>query len=270
MGPSDGDHASRAGEDDALLRPAETQGRVECNGARIWYATCGSGPPVVLLHGALGSGEDWANQVPALIERGYRAILIDSRGQGRSTRDARPLTYELMAADVLAVMDALAIEKAAVVGWSDGAIIGLILAMKNPERIRRVFAFGANMDLSGLIPVSLSDPVVVALLDRAAKDYARLSETPDDFKQLSAAVFHMMATQPNYRAEDLATIRVAVAIVHAERDEFITREHAEYLARSIPGAQLIILRDVGHMALQQKPQAFNAALLAFLDAGERA
>jgi pimeloyl-ACP methyl ester carboxylesterase len=255
-----------AGDRRHVARSApDARGRVEHAGARIWYAMCGSGPPVILLHGALGSSEDWANQVPALMARGYRVILIDSRGQGRSTRDARALSYELMAADVLAMMDTLAIEKAAVVGWSDGAIIGLILAMQHPARIRRVFAFGANMDPSGLLPVALSDPFVVALLDRAAKDHARLSERPDDFEALSAAVFRMMATQPNYRAEDLATIRGPVAIVHAERDEFIIRAHSEYLARSIPGAQLIVLRDVGHLGHQQAPGPFNAAMLAFLD-----
>ena len=172
-----------------------------------------------------------------------------------------------MAADVLAVMDALAIDKAAVVGWSDGAIIGLILAMQSRARIRRVFAFGGTMDLSGVKQVSPSDPFVTGLVDRAAKDYARLSETPGEFKMVADAIFRMMATQPNYRAEDLATIGVPVAIVHAEHDEFITGPHSEYLARSIPHAALVVLPGVGHTAMQEQPQAFNAAMLAFLGAG---
>ncbi|HZO90189.1 MAG TPA: alpha/beta fold hydrolase [Chthonomonadaceae bacterium] len=94
---------------------------MENDGARIWYASYGAGPPVLLLHGGLGHSGNWGYQVPALVHAGYCAVLIDSRGHGRSTRDARPFTYELMASDVLAVMDRLSLEKVAVVGWSDGA-----------------------------------------------------------------------------------------------------------------------------------------------------
>src|SRR5262245_61950870 len=106
------------------------QGFVERDGARIWYGTVGKGAPVVLLHGGLSSSDDWGNQVPALIESHHRIILIDSRGHGRSTRSAQPLHYEVMEGDVIAVMDELHIGRAQVVGWSDGAIIGLVLAMK--------------------------------------------------------------------------------------------------------------------------------------------
>src|SRR5712691_1539664 len=83
----------------------------------------GSGAPVILLHGGLGHSGNWGYQVPALVGAGYGTVVVDSRGHGRSTRDSRPYTYELMASDVLAVMDALHIENAAVVGWSDGACI---------------------------------------------------------------------------------------------------------------------------------------------------
>src|SRR5258706_9281147 len=131
------------------LPDTDEQGFVENDGARIWYATYGSGPPVILLHGGLGHSGNWGHQLPMLTGAGHRAVLIDSRGHGRSTRDLRPFTYELMASDVLAVMDALHIEKATAVGWSDGACIALILAMKAPARIAGVFFFGCNMDPSG-------------------------------------------------------------------------------------------------------------------------
>src|SRR5512143_639983 len=102
----------------APLPVASEQGHVEHDGARIWYAVYGAGAPVILLHGGLGHSGNWANQVPALMENGYRAIVIDSRGHGRSTRDVKPYSYDLMATDVVAVMDMLQIEKAAFVGWS--------------------------------------------------------------------------------------------------------------------------------------------------------
>ena len=118
----------------ALPRPNE-QGYVGRDGARIWYTSHGSGPPVIMLHGGLGHSGNWGYQVPALLDAGYRAVLIDSRGHGRSTRDARPYTYELMAADVFAVMDAVHLRQAAVVGWSDGACSALTMAMTAPARV---------------------------------------------------------------------------------------------------------------------------------------
>ncbi|MDQ6908652.1 MAG: alpha/beta hydrolase, partial [Chloroflexota bacterium] len=117
------------------LPAATAEGYVQRDGARIWYATYGRGAPVVLLHGGLGHSGNWGYQVPALIASGYRPILIDSRGHGRSTRDVRPYMYELMASDVLAVLDELKLDHAAVVGWSDGACIALILAAQAPTRV---------------------------------------------------------------------------------------------------------------------------------------
>jgi pimeloyl-ACP methyl ester carboxylesterase len=249
--------------DGLALSDADGQGHVAHDGARIWYATFGSGAPVILLHGGLGHSGNWGHQVPALVAAGHRAIVIDSRGHGRSTRDARPYTYELMASDVLAVMDALRLDKAVVVGWSDGACTALILAMQAPERAARVFFFGCNMDPSGTKEIAPS-PLLGRCFGRHAKDYARLSATPDRFKDFVAAVQLMMKTEPNYAARQLAEIRVPVAIVHSEHDEFIKREHAEYLARTISGAELIILPDVSHFAPLQRPDAFNQVLLDFI------
>jgi pimeloyl-ACP methyl ester carboxylesterase len=249
----------------APLPPADARGRVAHDGVEIAYSTYGSGPPVVLLHGAFGNSEDWGNQVPALMVGGRRAVLIDSRGHGRSTRDARPFTYEGMATDVVAVMDHLNIDSAAVVGWSDGAIISLVLAMRSASRVTRVLAFAANMDLGGLKPVSPAHPLIAAAFKRAAQDYARLSDTPRDFPALSTAVGKMMKTQPNYSADDLAIISARVAIVAAEHDELIKREHAEYLSRSIAGARLIVLPGVSHFAPLQEPAMFNEVMLGFLE-----
>ncbi|MBV8141083.1 MAG: alpha/beta hydrolase, partial [Verrucomicrobia bacterium] len=200
----------------------------------------------------------------ALVRGGYRAVLIDSRGHGRSTRDARPYSYELMASDVLAVKSALHLEKAGLVGWSDGAIIALILAMKAPAQFAGVFFFGCKMDPSGVKQFTEPNPILDRCLSRHAKDYARLSATPSQFSTFFEAVSLMMKTQPNYSAHDLGEIRVPVVIVQSEHDEFIRRDHAEYLARSIPNAELMILPGVSHFAPLQRPEQFNTAMLAFL------
>jgi pimeloyl-ACP methyl ester carboxylesterase len=247
----------------APLPVTNDHGYVEHEGSRIWYATYGSGSSVVLLHGAFGHGGNWGYQVPALVSSGYRAVLIDSRGHGRSTRDARPFSFELMASDVQAVMDALHLEKAGLVGWSDGACTALVLAAKAPSRIAGVFSFGGNMDLTGVKPIEAS-PILNRCFGRHTKDYAQLSATPEQFKDLVEDVTLMQKTQPNYSAHDLAKISVPVVIVQSEHDEFIKREHAEYLARSIPNAELVVLNGVSHFAPLQRPEQFNIAMLAFI------
>ena len=195
---------------------------------------------------------------------GYRAVVIDSRGHGRSTRDARPFTYEPMASDVAAVMDALRLEKAGLVGWSDGAVIALMLASKAPARVAGVFFFACNMDPSGVKHITEFTPILRRCIGRHTQDYKRLSATPDQFDEFSDAVGLMQKTQPNYSANDLAQISVPVAIVHSEHDEFIKREHADYLARSIPHAEFVDLPGVSHFAPLQRPEQFNNAMLAFL------
>jgi pimeloyl-ACP methyl ester carboxylesterase len=259
------DDLSRFEADGAMPLPVtQDQGYVEHDGARIWYATYGSGSPVILLHGGLGHSGNWGYQVPALVGNGYRAVLIDSRGHGHSTRDARPYTYELMASDVLAVMDALRIEKAGLVGWSDGACTALILASKAPTRVAGVFFFACNMDPSGAKDIIELTPILRRCINRHMQDYEQLSATPDQFDEFSDAVSLMQKTQPNYSVNDLAEISVPVAIVQSEHDEFIKREHAEYLARSIPHAVFVLLPSVSHFAPLQRPEQFNAAALAFL------
>ena len=215
--------------------------------------------------GACHSG-NWGYQVPALVTRGYRAILIDSRGHGRSTRDARPYTYELMASDVRAVMDALHLEMAGLVGWSDGACIAMILAAEAPKRVAGVFFFACNMDPSGVREIEPS-PILDRCFARHATDYAQLSATPDQFKVFVEAVSLMIKTQPNYSEHDLTRIGVPVMIVQSEHDEFIRREHAEYLARVIPNAEFLVLNGVSHFAPLQRPDQFNTAMLAFLGEG---
>ena len=169
-----------------------------------------------------------------------------------------------MASDVLAVMDTLQLGKATFVGWSDGACTALVLAATAPERAAGVFFFACNMDPSGVKAFEPA-PILDRCFSRHAKDYAELSATPDRFKAFVEAVSLMQRTQPNYSTRDLAEINVPVAIVQGEYEEFIKRDHAEYLARSIPNADLIVLNGVSHFAPLQRPEQFNAVMLAFVD-----
>jgi len=240
-------------------------GRVHFAGADIAFATFGAGPAVLLLHGALGNADDWGNQIPVLVDAGYRVIAIDSRGRGRSTRGGPKLSYELMAREALAVMDGLEIFRFAVVGWSDGAIIGLVLAMHESDRVAGVVAYAGNMNLDGVHAEPRFTPAMQQSFRRAMADYARLSETPDQVDAMRAEMDELMHSQPNFSAEDLAGISPPVAIVHGAYDEFIKREHAEYLAATIPKAELRLIEAASHFAPWQKPDAFDRIMLSFLN-----
>ncbi len=243
--------------------PSSSQtGYAEVNGAKIWYAMFGKGEPVILLHGGLANSKYWGNLVPAL-SNDHQVIVMDSRGHGRSTRSNEPFGYDLMASDVLALMDFLKVEKAALVGWSDGAIIGLDIAIHHPERLTRLFAFAANSDPDGVADISHS-PVFNAYMDRAKAEYQSLSPTPDGYDAFLAQVTRMWETQPHFSADDLHGIRTPTWIVDGDHDEAIKRSNTLYMADQIPGSGLLIQPKVSHFSFLQDPVQFNADVLHFL------
>ena len=233
------------------------------NGISLYYATIGQGPPVVLLHGGLANSDYWGNQVRAL-EPHHTVIVVDSRGHGRSTRDARPYGYDLMADDVVALLDTLHIAEADVVGWSDGAILGLDLAIRHPDRVRKVFAFAANTVTSGVQEGVEKNPTFARFIERGRQEYARLSATPKGYDAFVAQISKMWETEPNWTDAQLRSIRMPVWVVDGDHDEAIKRAHSEYIAATIPGAGLLILPNTSHFAFLQDPALFNAALLNFL------
>ena len=137
----------------AALPTPDQSGLAEVGDIQMWYAVFnkGGGSPVLLIHGGLETGDTWGNQVPVLA-RNHEVIIADSRGHGRSTRSDKPFGYQLMADDYIGLLDYLMIDKVAVVGWSDGGIIGLDIAMRHPERLTKLWAYGANFNIGGLIP----------------------------------------------------------------------------------------------------------------------
>ncbi len=237
-------------------------GYAPVNDVKIWYAEYGQGEPVILLHGGLANANYWGNQVPVLA-KSYRVIVMDSRGHGRSTRDNRPFGYDLMASDVLALMDFLEVRKATIIGWSDGAILGLDIAIHHPERLTKLFAFAANSDPSGVKDVGQS-LVFNQFITRAKTEYEQLSATPDAYKNFLDEITQMWAAEPNFTADQLRAIAIPVFIVDADRDEAIKRENTEFMAKEIPNAGLLLLPDTSHFAFLQDPEEFNCSLMRFL------
>jgi pimeloyl-ACP methyl ester carboxylesterase len=169
-----------------------------------------------------------------------------------------------MASDVVALMDYLKIGKAALIGWSDGAIIGLDIAMQHPERLSKLFAFAANSDPSAVKDVE-HDPVFSAFISRARSEYEKLSPTPREYDAFLRQITKMWESEPHWTAADLAAIKVPTWIVDADHDEAIKRDNTLFMADSIPGSGLLIQPEVSHFSFLQDPQQFNADVLHFLE-----
>jgi pimeloyl-ACP methyl ester carboxylesterase len=243
--------------------PTDRSGYAKVNEIKIYYAEYGYGPAVILLHGGLANSDYWGNQIKALAPF-HTVVVMDSRGHGRSTRNSQPYGYDLMADDVVGLMDVLKVPKADIVGWSDGGILGLDLAIRHPDRVGRIFAFGANTMTSGIKEGVENNPTLAAYIERARREYEVYSAMPKESEAFVAQISRMWATQPNWTDAQLKSITAPVLVVDGDHDEGIKREHTEYIAAAIPGAGLLILPNASHFAFLQDPALFNYAILHFL------
>lgn len=247
----------------AAMPVAAKSGNAPVNGIEMHYAVYGSGPAILLIHGGLGYSEVWGAQI-ADLAKDNMVIVADSRGHGRSTRNADPYSYDLMSSDYLALLDYLQIEKTAIVGWSDGGIIGLDIAMHHPERLTKLFAHAANSKVDGVIPTVMENKIFAAYVEKAGEVYKAISPTPAEYDAFVTQISGMWASQPNWSDDDLRKISVPTAIVLGDHDEAISRAHTDYLAKTIPGAKLMILNGVSHFAMLQDPDGYNKAVRDFI------
>ena len=246
-----------------VLPAAARSGLATVNGVSVFHAQFGEGPPVVLLHGGLANSSWWGHQVAALARR-FTVIVTDTRGHGRSPVMSRRFGYDTFAEDVAALMDTLQIPSAAVVGWSDGAITGLQLAMTRPDRVTKLFCFGANATVDGMKPGGATSRVFSLFAARCKAEYATLSPHPERWAQLVDGLRPIWRTQPAFTKAQMGRVKAPTAISDGEHDEIIKREHTAQMARDIPGAQLVILPQVSHFAMLQNPDQFNRAVIDFL------
>lgn len=240
-------------------------GLLDVNDIQMYYAQYGeTGQPLILLHGGLGNAGYFANQIPAFVDAGFQVFALDSRGHGRSSYTETPIGYSLMASDVLAAMDALGIDKADLVGWSDGGIIGLDIAINHPERLNRLVAYGADYLTSGVKADFGENAVVQAYIGQALTDYARLSPAPENVYAFLANISNMWATEPAYSEEQLQGITVPVLILGGWQEETVYPQHEFDMAELIPTAELTLMPGVGHFAMFLTPDMFNSIVLNYL------
>ncbi|HZK93186.1 MAG TPA: alpha/beta hydrolase [Prolixibacteraceae bacterium] len=221
------------------------------NGIRMYYETYGSGEPLILLHGNGGSIEAFSKQIP-FFEKYYLVIAIDSRLQGKSGGSPDRITYDLMASDFCALLDYLHIRSANVLGWSDGGIDGIVMAMNCPQKVKRLAISGAN-----IVPDSTAMSYADIL---GMKDFVANNKTAS---KKEIALTQMMIDQPNIPYTSLKQIHCPVLVMAGDHD-MIKPEHTLKIFQSIPGASLCIFPDSNHGVCQQHPKLFNETVLTFL------
>lgn len=245
---------------------ADESGFAEVNGIEMFYSIYGKGKgaPILLIHGGLGSGDVWSFEVPDLSKK-HEVIVADSRGQGRSTRNKDKLTYHLMAEDYVALLDFLKTGKVTLVGWSDGGIIGLDIAMHHPDVLRRLFAQAPNVTPDGLTSIPVVDPPQEE--STVPLEEPPLSKVERQQKARERTFRKLWATEPHYTRDDLSHITVPTVIAIGDHDPVIKPEHIAYIVDSIPGARLVVLKNVGHPANEQDPKQYLDAVKTFMRGG---
>ena len=221
---------------------------------RHYYREQGAGFPLILLHGNGEDGSYFEHQMAPLAAH-FRVIAVDTRGHGQTPRGDAPFSIRQFAEDLLAFMDRLGIEKAHLLGFSDGGNIAMVFALAHPERVEKLILDGANLDASG-VKRSVQLPIEIGY--RIAKLFAKKS--PEARK--NAEMLGLMVNDPNVRPEELARIQRPTLVVAGDRD-MIREQHTRLIAQSIPGAELILLPG-DHFVANKNPGAFNEAVLRFL------
>jgi pimeloyl-ACP methyl ester carboxylesterase len=229
---------------------SEAGNYAEVNGIELYYEIYGQGKELVVLHGNGGSIDNASTHYEELIKK-YRVIAVDSRAQGKSTGSEEEITYELMASDVNALLEILDVDSAYIWGHSDGAITGLILAMDYPKRVKKLLAFGANIQPDSLALFQYS-------IDHNKKIF---NESEDENEK---KLIKMLLEHPNIPYPKLSSIQASVLIMAGDRD-LIRPEHTLKLFQHIPNAQLCILPGSTHGAQWSNQKLYEVIMMEFFD-----
>jgi pimeloyl-ACP methyl ester carboxylesterase len=264
---------SSAGLQGMTTTSPTSSGYADVNGLHLYHETYGpaDGQPLVLLHGGMLSIDlSWAPLLPALADR-YRVVALEVQGHGRTADIDREITPAHTAADVVALLDHLGIDRAHVLGHSMGGAAALELAVSHPERVLSVVGASVSVRPDGMHP-DLTDPARMATSTRMPTQddfvamqatYARLSPTPDAFDAFLARLSASNADLVGWTDEQLAGITAPVLLVLGDRD-FTTVEHGALMLELIPGAQLAVLPGTTHMEVTRRVDLLAPMVRAFL------
>lgn len=229
----------------------------EIRGIKIYTEVYGQGDPLLVIHGNGGSMADFSNQIPYFSKK-YTVILADSRSQGKTTDTGDSLTYEMMADDYDALLTAMNIDSANVIGWSDGGINGLLLAIRHPGKVKKLAITGAN-----LVPDTSAVYEDVAGLVQPFYDEARKNKGNGPKELVQWKLMRLLVEQPNIPLSALHTIQCPTLVIAGDHD-VIKVEHTLQIWKNIPKAFLWILPNSGHSTPVAYKDEFNAGVMNFL------
>jgi len=237
--------------------------------AKVFYEISGTGEPLLLLHGGFGTNEDFTNQTPEFAKH-FRVIAFERPGHGHSADTDEQLSFDKMSADTVEFMEKLTLGPANIVGWSDGAVVALLVAISRPDLVKRIVSVGGLFNTNSLAPQDAAwlreatpesfrkvEPSLVARYERVSPD------GPDHFPTVFKKTIRMWLNEPNIPKEDLAKIAAPTLIMAGDRDA-TTHEHTLELFRSIKNAELCIVPGATHFLLSEKPEIANRVILEFL------
>jgi pimeloyl-ACP methyl ester carboxylesterase len=225
-------------------------------GFKMYYEVYGEGQPLLIIHGNGGSINNFIYQIPYFSSR-YKVIIADSRSQGKSYDIHDSLSYEMMADDYAGLLDTLKADSAFVIGWSDGGINGLLLAMRHPEKVKKLAVTGAN-----LVPDTTAVPQEI--WDMVTPEYNRLKakETRNPFEKNSYKLLRLLVEQPHISTAALGAIKCPTLVIGGDHD-VIREEHTMLIYKSIPRAYLWILPASGHSTPIVYHEDFNRVVDRF-------
>lgn len=239
---------------------------VDIGPVHTWYEAQGHGEPLVLLHAGLDTNASWGGELQALAEH-FRVVAPERRGHGHTPDVEGPLSYDVMAEDTTAFIDTVLGRPVHLVGWSDGAILALLVAMTRPDLVRKLVLIGSALDVSAyarewLEATRLSADSEVYQPFRAVYDVVS-PDGPDHWPIVFSKMMTMWRTEPHIPLADLGRIQ-ARTLVMAGDDDLVSLDHTLALYRSIPDAELAILPGTSHLAPLEKPELVNRLILDFL------
>jgi pimeloyl-ACP methyl ester carboxylesterase len=246
--------------------PPRNGHHIDVDGLHTYYEVTGSGAPLLLLHGGLAPAETFDPQVPALAEH-YAVHVPERAGHGRTPDVDGPLTYEAMAQHTISFMEVLDIECADLIGWSDGALVGLLVALRRPTLVRKLVLIDQYVTLEGAVPEYHAFMATFSA-DSAPPGLAELygvlsPDGPDHFPVVFAKLHDLWTRPTGIEVADLARVAAPTLILNGD-DGAMSLAHADEIRRTLPESQLAVVPGTSHGLSLEKPHIVNQLILDFL------
>lgn len=238
----------------------------QVNDIAMYYEIHGEGEPVLLIHSVAAHMAQFTDVIP-LLAKDYQVIAVDFRGHGRTTDSGQPLSYDLIASDMVALLDQLEIDAVHIVGNKDGGITGLVMAMEHPERVKSLVAASVNWSPAGF-QTWFVDWLKGVTLDEwdgmVGEMYRTVAPDPSIMALMLEKDRNLLMTQPTFTLEQLGTITAPVLVLAGADEEVIELSHIEEMAAALPNAELVLIDGGGHGVLDEQFAAWMAAVQSFL------